>query len=212
MTTLETSKAIWYLMRATGVVSLLLLTAVLALGIATVNRWRPGKAPAFVTAGVHRSLSLLAVVFVAVHVVTAVVDSYAGVSVVSVVVPFVGSTKPLWVGFGAVSLDLVVALIVSSLLRRRIGARAWRAIHWTAYLSWPVAFAHAVGMGSDVGTTWFQGVAVLCSGVVAAAVALRLTGRRPGKRLERRPATRQQPRRDASRPPVAGRAPARSSA
>jgi sulfoxide reductase heme-binding subunit YedZ len=186
MTTLETSKAIWYLMRATGVVSLGLLTAVLALGIATVNRWRPGKAPAFVTAGVHRSLSLLSVVFVAVHVVTAVVDSYAGVSLVSVVVPFVGSSKPLWVGFGAVSLDLVVALIVSSLLRRRIGARAWRAIHWTAYLSWPVAFAHAVGMGSDAGATWFQVVAGLCSGVVAAAVALRLVDRRPGKRLERR--------------------------
>lgn len=186
MTTLETSKAIWYLMRATGVVSLVLLTAVLALGIATVKRWRPGKTPAFVTAGVHRSLSLLSVVFVAVHVVTAVVDSYAGVSLVSVVVPFVGSSKPLWVGFGAVSLDLVVALIVSSLLRRRIGARAWRAIHWTAYLSWPVAFAHAVGMGSDAGATWFQVVAGLCSGVVAAAVALRLVDRRPGKRLERR--------------------------
>jgi sulfoxide reductase heme-binding subunit YedZ len=186
MTTLETSKAIWYLMRATGVVSLVLLTVVLALGIATVNRWRPGKAPAFVTAGVHRSLSLLSVVFVAVHVVTAVIDSYAHVSLVSVVVPFVGSSNPLWVGFGAVSLDLVAALIVSSLLRRRIGARAWRAIHWTAYLSWPVAFAHAVGMGSDVGTTWFQVVAVVCSGVVAAAVALRLASRRPGKRLERR--------------------------
>jgi sulfoxide reductase heme-binding subunit YedZ len=196
MTTLETSKSIWYLMRATGVVSLVLLTAVLALGIATVNRWRLGKTPAFVTAGVHRSISLLSVVFVAVHVVTAVVDPYAGVNVVGAVVPFVGSSNPLWIGFGAVSLDLVAALIVSSLLRRRIGVRAWRAVHWTAYLSWPVAFAHTLGTGSDVGTIWLRVVAALCFGVVTSAAVWRLAARRPGKR---RPATADRARRHPTR-------------
>jgi sulfoxide reductase heme-binding subunit YedZ len=199
--TLETSKSIWYLMRATGVVSLVLLTAVIALGIATVNRWRPGNAPAFVTAGVHRSISLLSVVFVAVHVVTAVVDPYAGVSVVGAVVPFAGSSRPLWIGFGAISLDLVVALIVSSLLRRRLGARVWRAVHWVAYLCWPVAFAHTLGTGSDVNTIWLRGVAVLCFGVVAAAAAWRLAARRPGKRLERRPPAADRTR-DAALPPA----------
>jgi methionine sulfoxide reductase heme-binding subunit len=187
VTSVETSKAIWYLMRATGVVSLVLLTAVLVLGIATVNRWRPGKAPAFVTAGVHRSISLLTVVFVAVHVLTAVADPDAGVSFVGTVVPFVSPSKPLWVGLGALSLDLIAALIVSSLLRRRIGARAWRAVHWTAYLSWPLAFAHGVGMGSDAGTTWLRAITVTCFGVIAVAVAWRLADRRTGKRLERRP-------------------------
>lgn len=212
MTTLETSKSIWYLMRATGVVSLVLLTAVLALGIGTVNRWRPGKAPAFVTAGVHRSLSLLSVIFISVHVATAVLDPYAGVGVVGVVVPFAGSSKPLWVGLGAVSFDLVVALVVSSLLRRRIGARAWRAVHWTAYLSWPVALAHTLGLGSDVGTLWLRGVAAGCFGVVACATAWRLAARRPGKRLERRTATTDGSHRDATRRAFVARTRVRASA
>jgi sulfoxide reductase heme-binding subunit YedZ len=178
--------AVWYLMRATGVVSLVLLTIVFALGIATTNRWRVGRSPAFVTPAVHRSLALLSVVFVAIHVVTAVVDPYAAVSVVAVAVPFASSWKPVWVGMGALSLDLVAALIVSSLLRRRVGLRAWRAIHWLAYLSWPVAFAHSLGTGSDVGTLWLQLVAGACALAIGLAVAWRVALRRPGKHLEPR--------------------------
>ena len=168
----------WYLMRATGVVSLVLLTIVMILGIGTVRRWRPPGAPAFVTAGIHRSISLLSVVFVAVHVVTAVIDPYAAVSVFSAVVPFAASGNPLWVGLGAVSLDLVAALIVSSLMRRRLGARAWRAVHWTAYLCWPVAMAHSLGMGSDVSAGWMRGVAIAAFASLGLAAGTRmLSGR-----------------------------------
>ena len=181
MSTLESSKAVWYLMRGTGVVSLVLLTAVFALGIATTSRWRIGKSPVFVTAAVHRSVALLSVVFVAVHVATAVADPYASVSAVNVVVPFTGAARPFWVGLGALSLDLIVALIVSSLLRRRLGFRVWRAIHWLAYLSWPVAFAHSIGMGSDTGSTWLRAVAAVCAGTIGLAVASRVTGRREPK-------------------------------
>jgi hypothetical protein len=108
-----TSKADWYLMRASGVVSLVLLTAVMTLGIATVRRWRPGRLPRFVTPSLHRSLSLLAVVFLVVHVATALADPYALVSLASVFVPFVAAGSPFWVGLGAVSLDLIAALVVS---------------------------------------------------------------------------------------------------
>jgi sulfoxide reductase heme-binding subunit YedZ len=118
-----------------------------------------------------------------VHVVSAVLDPYALVSVVSVVVPFAGAGKPLWVGLGAVSLDLVAALIASSLLRRRLGARAWRAIHWTAYLCWPAAALHSVGLGSDAGSVWLQSIVVLCAAGLALAVVTRVTSRSPGKRL-----------------------------
>jgi len=183
MSAYSSSVANWYLMRATGVASLVLLTVVMILGIGTVQRWRPPNAPAFVTAGVHRSLSLLSVVFVAVHVATAVIDPYALVSVVSVVVPFAGSGSPLWVGLGAVSLDLVAALIISSLLRRRLGARTWRAVHWTAYLCWPTAAVHSVGVGTDAGAVWLQSIVALCAAGLALAVVTRVTSRRTGKRL-----------------------------
>jgi methionine sulfoxide reductase heme-binding subunit len=184
MTLLDSSLANWYLMRATGVTSLVLLSAVLVLGIGTVRRWRAPNAPAFVTAAVHRSISLLSVVFIGVHVVTAMLDPYAAVSVTATVVPFVGSGRPLWVGLGALALDLVVALIVTSLLRRHLGVRAWRSVHWLAYLCWPVAAAHAIGMGSDVRSLWLQAVLAVCVGSLGLALATRLVSGRPGKRLE----------------------------
>jgi sulfoxide reductase heme-binding subunit YedZ len=178
------STAVWYLMRSTGFVSLVLLTAVMSLGIATANRWSPRATPRFVTAALHRSISLLSVVFVAVHVVTAVVDPYAAVGLVAVIVPFAGTGNPLWVGLGTLSLDLIAALIVSSLLRRHLGYRAWRAIHWLAYMSWPVALAHGLGMGTDSAALWFRVVALGCIAAVGAALAWRLSKRHRGKRLE----------------------------
>ena len=178
------STAVWYLMRSTGVVSQVLLTAVMALGIATTNRWSPRSTPRFVTAALHRSISLVSVIFVGVHVVTSVVDPYAAVGLVAVIVPFVGAGNPLWVGLGAVSLDLVAAMIVSSLLRRQLGYRAWRAIHWVAYLSWPAALAHGLGMGTDAASLWFLAVAIACIATVSAALAWRLSTRHQGKRLE----------------------------
>jgi len=175
--------AVWYLMRASGVVSLVLLTIVLVLGIATRNRVRIGRAPAFVTAGIHRGISLLAVVFLAVHVSAAVADPYAQVGLVATVIPFLGAARPLWVGLGTLSLDLVAALVATSLLRRHIGARAWRLVHWTAYLCWPVAVAHTLGLGSDTATTWLRAATGACIALVRGAVATRVAGRAEGKRL-----------------------------
>lgn len=175
--------AVWTLMRASGVVSLVLLTVVVVLGIATRNRVRVGRAPAFVIAGVHRGISLLSVAFLTTHVATAVADPYAQVSLVATVVPFAGAAKALWVGLGAVSLDLIAALVVTSLLRRHIGPRVWRLVHWTAYLCWPVAVAHTLGLGTDAGTTWLRATTGVCIGLVAAATTARVAGRVRGKRL-----------------------------
>jgi methionine sulfoxide reductase heme-binding subunit len=171
---LLTSGPVWYLMRGSGVVSLLLLTAVSALGMATVSRWSPGRVPRFVTLGLHRNISLLAVAFLAIHVLTAVIDPDAYVRALAVVVPAPHERYGLWLGLAAVAFDLVVALVVTSLLRERIAPRVWRAVHYLAYLAWPVALAHGAGMGSDAGSAWMLAVDALCVAVFAAAVALRL--------------------------------------
>jgi predicted ferric reductase len=172
------SNAVWYLMRATGAVSLILLTFVLVLGIATANRFRPGKRPVYVTAAVHRSVALLSVAFLAVHIVTAVIDPYAMVGLAAVVIPFVAAARPLQVGLGALALDLLIALIGTSLLRKRVGVRTWRAVHWVAYLCWPVAFMHGLTMGTDTTSLWLAAVDSTCLAAVAATVAWRLLGPR----------------------------------
>jgi methionine sulfoxide reductase heme-binding subunit len=182
-----TSGPVWYLMRASGVVSLLLLTAVSALGIATVSRWRPGRIPRFVTLGLHRNLSLLAVTFLAVHVVTAVIDPQASVSAAAVVVPLPSNRYGLWLGLAAFALDLVVALVVTSVLRHRLSLQLWRVVHWLAYLAWPVALLHGAGMGTDAGSDWMLAVDATCIATFAGAIALRLINapRGEAKHLER---------------------------
>ncbi len=180
------SRAVWYLMRSSGVVSLVLLTGVFVLGVATFRRWRPARTPRFVTASLHRTVSLLAVVFLTVHVVTAVADPYAVVGVAATVVPFVAGRSALWVGLGALSLDLVVALIASSLLRARVVTRVWRGIHWLAYLALPLALAHSFGMGSDAGSLWLEAIGGACIAAVCASVLWRVGASRDAKHLEPR--------------------------
>ena len=142
--------ALWYASRATGITSLLLLTAVVLLGILVNRGGRLPGLPGFAVTGLHRNLSLLSVVFLAVHIVSVVLDPYVTIGWVSVLVPWGGTYKPLWVGLGTVAFDLLLALVATSLLRLRMKQGTWRAIHWLAYAMWPVALAHGIGAGTDL--------------------------------------------------------------
>jgi len=165
---------LWYVTRGSGVVALLLLTAAVALGVLTALRWRGERWPRFAVTDVHRNLTLLSIVFVVIHVVTTVADGYAPVSLLDSVVPFLSSYRPLWLGLGTVAFDLLLALVVTSLFRGLVPARAWRALHWTAYAAWPVALVHSLGTGSDAKTTWLQALGIACLVAVALAVLARV--------------------------------------
>jgi len=174
----------WYLTRGSGAAALVLLTASICLGILTTLRWHARSLPRFAVAGLHRSLTLVAVVFVALHVATTVLDGYAPVGWKDALVPFVSHYRPIWLGLGAVAFDLLLALVATSLLRARIGFRTWRLVHWLAYASWPVALVHALGTGSDARAGWLRLLALACTGAVLAALATRLV-RRPSGALTR---------------------------
>jgi hypothetical protein len=166
---------LWYLSRGTGAVTLVLLTATVVLGIAGTLRWRPGVAlPRFLVDGLHRNLALLVVVLLAAHVLTGVLDPFAHLHALDAVVPLASTYRPLWLGLGALALDLLIALVVTSLVRARLGLRAWRAVHWVAYACWPVALLHGIGTGTDASAPWLQLLTALCVAAVAAAVAARL--------------------------------------
>jgi DMSO/TMAO reductase YedYZ heme-binding membrane subunit len=166
--------AFWYASRATGIVALLLLTAVLVLGILVNRQGRLPGLPRFAVTSLHRNLSLLAVAFIAVHVVTAVLDTFVSIPLISGVIPFASGYERLWLGLGAISFDLMIAMIVTSLLRGRLNRVLWRAIHLLAYVSWPVAFAHSIGSSKDLQQGWLLYLAVGCALIAAAAVAWRL--------------------------------------
>ena len=168
------AKELWYLTRGTGVVALLLLTASVVLGVTTSLGVKLRRWPRFAVAGMHRNLTLIAIVFVAVHVVTTVADGYAPIRLTDAVVPFASAYRPLWLGLGAVAFDLLLAIVVTSLLRVRIGVRMWRSVHWLAYACWPIALVHALGTGSDPRTSWLAAVAVGSLAVVVLAILARL--------------------------------------
>jgi predicted ferric reductase len=164
----------WYASGTTGVVALLLLTAVLVLGLVVTRQGRIPGLPRFAVTSLHRNLSLLAVAFIAVHVLTAVLDTYVSIPLASALVPFTSGYERFWLGLGAVSLDLMLAMIATSLIRGRLNRRLWRAVHLLAYLSWPVALAHGIGAGQDLQQGRLLALAVGCAAVVGAAVAWRL--------------------------------------
>ncbi len=165
--------ALWYLTRATGVVTLILLTLSVALGVANACRAQTEHVPRFVFDAVHRNASLLAVAFLLVHIITSLLDGFAPIRLMDVVIPFGSAYRPLWLGFGAVAFDLLIAVTLTSIFRRRLGYRSWRATHWLAYASWPVALVHGLGTGSDTKTSWMLALTGVCLFVVIVAVLAR---------------------------------------
>jgi sulfoxide reductase heme-binding subunit YedZ len=167
--------ALWYLTRGTGATTLILMTVSVALGVVNVRRLTTPSVPRFVLDAVHRNASLLALAFLAVHIVTSVLDSFAPINLIDAVIPFTGVYRPLWLGLGALASDLLIAVAVTSVLRRRLGYAAWRATHWLAYASWPVAVLHGLGTGSDAKATWMLALTAGCAAVVLVAVAARVS-------------------------------------
>jgi sulfoxide reductase heme-binding subunit YedZ len=165
---------LWYTTRATGVVALLLLTATVAFGVAGTARLETRAIPRLVRAGLHRNLSLLAVAFIAVHVLTSVLDPFAGIGFISALVPFTSPYRVLWVSLGAIAFDMLLAVVISSLVRTRLPYRAWRGVHWLAYACWPIALWHGLGTGTDTRLSWLLLLDAVCVAVVAAAVIWRL--------------------------------------
>lgn len=165
---------LWYVTRATGLVSLVLLTVSVLLGLLAAGRFASQRWPRFLTQGLHRNVSLLVLVFLALHIGSTVLDSYTSISLTAAFVPFASSYKAFWLSLGAVAFDLLISLVVTSLVRGRLGYRTWRRLHWLAYACWPVAVAHGLGIGTDRSVGWVIALTLACVGCVSAVAAWRI--------------------------------------
>ncbi|TMC48274.1 MAG: ferric reductase, partial [Chloroflexi bacterium] len=169
-----TDTVLWYTTRAAGAVSLVLLSGVVALSLLARARAEARGWPRFLTAALHRDLALVSLLFLALHIVTAVVDPFTHLGLVAATVPFGSYYRPFWLGLGTLSVELMLAVVVTSLLRQVIGARAWRMTHWLAYAAWPVAVLHGLGTGTDAFSLWLLAITLACVAAVLAAAAYRL--------------------------------------
>jgi sulfoxide reductase heme-binding subunit YedZ len=169
------TQILWFATRGAGIVSMILFSAVACLGLLAVARSQSTRWPRFLTVELHRNLALLSIAFLAIHIVTAVVDPFTSLGFAAAIVPLASSYRPLAVALGVVSVDITLAVIVTSLLREHIGQRAWRTIHWASYASWPLAVAHTITAGSDAFSLWMLAITAGCVLAVGACLAWRMT-------------------------------------
>jgi len=188
------AQGLWFVSRGSGLVLLVLFSLVIVLGAATRLGSAPRSWARFTVAEVHRTLSLFAVALLGLHVVTAILDPYVTIGWAASVLPFTSPYRTAAIGLGALAVDLAGAVLITSLLRARLGFRTWRAVHWLAYLAWPAAFAHSLTAGGDLHYWWVALIECGSAAMVATAVIARLLGRRrPDPELPpalRRPASK----------------------
>lgn len=170
---------LWYTTRGAGAVSLILLSSVVVLGILSTLRVESPSWPRFLTTGLHRNIALMTLVFLALHVVTAVVDPFTHLGWTAALVPFSSYYRTFWLGLGAIAMELVAAIVLTSLVRGLLGHAAWRAVHWLTYAAWPVGVIHGLGTGTDSTSAWLLAITAGCVAAVGMSVYLRLaSGRR----------------------------------
>lgn len=168
------SQGLWYVSRASGLVLLVLLSVVVVLGIAARMGSAPKNWPRFVFVELHRTLALFAVALLALHVLTAILDPFVTIGWAATVLPFLSSYRGWQIGLGTLAVDIGGAVIITSLLRVRLGFRAWRVVHWLAYVAWPVAFVHSITAGTDMAIWWVALTEWASAAVVAVAVVARI--------------------------------------
>jgi sulfoxide reductase heme-binding subunit YedZ len=161
-------------------VLLILLTAVVVLGILTTRRWGTQRIPRFISGALHRNISLLTIVFLVLHIATSILDSFAHLGLKDALIPFASSYRPLWMGVGVLGAELFLALVITSLIRDRMGYGGWRLTHWLAYASWPLALVHGLGTGSDTRLAWALLLNAVCVAAVLLALGWRLAIGTPG--------------------------------
>ena len=168
------SQGLWLVSRGSGLALLTAFSAVVVAGVAARLGSATGRWRRLAAAELHRTLALFCVAFLGLHVGTAILDPYVTIGWAATVLPFASGYRTLAIGLGTLTVDLGGAVLLTSLMRRRLGYRAWRAVHWLAYLAWPVAFAHSLTAGNDLRIWWVALIEWGCAAAVATAVVARL--------------------------------------
>jgi sulfoxide reductase heme-binding subunit YedZ len=195
-----TSPYLWYTTRATGLVALVLFSVVVALGTLVATRVGGTTVGRFELNELHRSVSMVAVAFLVIHILTTVVDSFVPTGWLSALIPMTSSYKRFDVALGAVAFDLILAVWVSSLMKARIANSSWRFIHWFSWLALTSAFVHAFITGTDGRRGIGLVVIIACACVVISSALWRYL-KRPARALGRTALSPLAPQVDEAKPP-----------
>ena len=167
----------WILARASGLTAYLLLTASMLAGLVVKSRPFGARVRAAAVTDVHRFLTLLALGGIALHGFALVLDSTVHLGLPALLIPGLSAYRPLATGLGVVAAELAALIIVSFPLRKRIGARVWRRLHWATYGVFAAATVHGLAAGTDTARPWIFGLYVAAVTAVVFATAWRVLTR-----------------------------------
>lgn len=167
----------WYVARGAGLLTWVLLVASMAWGLLYATKVLGRRAAAWWLLGIHRFLGASALLFLAVHVVALVADSYVHFTLADALVPFTGSWHPVAVAWGIITMYLLVTIEVTSLLRTRLERHWWRMIHLASYPAFALATVHGLAAGTDLRAMLSSAIAIVI-GTLAIAAALVMVDRR----------------------------------
>jgi hypothetical protein len=148
---LDQSQIWWYITRSAGLVAYLLLWFSTAWGVAVPSKIFSPKLTEAFTFEFHQHLSWLALGFTGLHFAVLLVDRNEPFSLVQTLIPFTSTYRPLWVGIGVIGMYLSLIVSMTYYLRRRIGIRAFRAIHLLGFAAFVGAALHGWFAGTDSG-------------------------------------------------------------
>ena len=168
----------WYADRAAGMTALVLLTASVCIGIALAGRARSQRWPAFAIQEVHRYLGLLTGVFIGIHGLAILLDSYVPYSLKQLLVPGTAPSRTMAVAAGVVAAELLAALAITNHFRTRLSFRFWRRAHYLNFAVWILALGHGIAAGTDSDQPWAVYLYAACGAAVAGLLAWRLLAKR----------------------------------
>lgn len=163
---MDLNTILWIIGRATGLVGVVLLSLAAAMGLALSMKASSRRFPRWVTTELHRYVTILAVVVSVVHLVVLWLDTQAGLSLISLVVPFTSAWEPFAVGIGVLGLEITLVVWLTTRLRSRIGYRSWQVIHRCATIGWVAIIAHGLLAGTDTGRAWAVITYAVCAAMV----------------------------------------------
>jgi predicted ferric reductase len=143
------TSAYWYMARAGGIIAYLLLWLSTVWGLTLSTKFGRKLIAAPVAYGLHEFLSILAVLFALLHSAVLLGDTYIHFTIFHLAVPFSAPYEPLWTGLGTLGLYLIIALTGSFYIRRQIGPKIWRGLHYLTFVAYLLAFGHGLKVGTD---------------------------------------------------------------
>ncbi len=147
------TSAFWYMARSGGIVTYLLLWLSTVWGLTLSTKITDGLVPATIAYGLHEFLSIGAVLFGLIHSIVLLGDRYINFNLVQLAIPFLAPYEPFWTGLGTISLYLTAALTISFYVRKQIGQKVWRIMHYLAFATYGLALVHGLMAGSDSSLT-----------------------------------------------------------